>query len=103
MRSAPDATQEQDNRATFNTRLSTDVKALLQRAADLRGQSLSEFVLGAAYDRAAETIEQNTVLRLTTRDAEAFAAALDAAPAVDPAVVDRFVHAHRRSRRLSPA
>ena len=93
---------EQDGRATFNARLSPDVKSLLQRAADLRGQSLSEFVLGAAYDRAAETIEQSAVLRLTERDAEMFAAALQSAPPVDLEVVGRFIAAHQRSQGLTP-
>ncbi len=102
-KAASDPGTEQGSRATLNTRLSPEVKATLQRAADLRGQTLSEFVLGAAYDRAAETIEQNTVLRLTARDAEAFAAALESAPMVDDAVVGRFVAAHRRSRSLSHA
>lgn len=92
---------ERDNRATFNARLTPEVKALLQRAADLRGQTLTDFVVGAAYDRATATIEETNILRLTDRDAETFATALGQPPSVDPAVVGRFVAAHVKSRGLA--
>lgn len=93
----------QDNRATFNARLAPEMKAHLQRAADMRGQTLTDFVLGAAYERATATIEESHIIRLTERDAAIFAAALEQAPAADPAVVGRFVVAHHKSRTKSLA
>jgi len=84
---------------TFNARLPVHMKKVFQRAADLRHQTLSEFVLGSAYDRALATITDETVIRLSTRDSEAFAAALDGPPVVDEAVIARFRAAHEKSRR----
>jgi uncharacterized protein (DUF1778 family) len=83
---------------TFNARLPVSTKRLFQRAADLRHQTLSDFVLGSAYDRAVITINEDTVIRLSTRDSEAFAAALDTPPVLDEAVIARFRAAHEKSR-----
>jgi uncharacterized protein (DUF1778 family) len=101
--SAPRPAPMQDNRATFNARLTPEMKAHLQRAADMRGQTLTDFVLGAAYERATVTIEESHMIRLTERDAAVFAAALEQAPLPDPAVIGRFVAAHHKSRTKSLA
>jgi uncharacterized protein (DUF1778 family) len=82
---------------TFNARLPVHMKKVFQHAADLRHQTLSEFVLGAAYDRALITINDETVIRLSARDSETFALALDAPTVVDEAVVARFRVAHKKS------
>jgi uncharacterized protein (DUF1778 family) len=82
---------------TFNARLPLHMKKVLQRAADLRHQTLSDFVLGSAYDRALTTIGDEAVIRLSTRDSEAFAAALDAPNIIDEAIVARFRAAHEKS------
>ena len=83
---------------TFNARLPVHMKKVFQRAADLRHQTLSDFVLGSAYDRALTTISDEAIIRLSTRDSEAFAAALDAPSMIDEAVVARFRAAHEKSR-----
>ena len=84
-------------RATFNARLTKRMKTTLQRAADLRGQSLSDFILASAYDRALETIEAESVVKLSERDSETFARALLETPSVQKSVVARFRSAHRKS------
>jgi uncharacterized protein (DUF1778 family) len=84
---------------TFNARLPKPIKYTLQRAADLRGQTLSEFVLASAYDRAVETISSETVLRLSERDSEAFARAILEPDPVNEATLSRFLEAHVRSQR----
>ena len=71
---------------TFNARLPRRMKNALQRAADLRGQSLSEFVLGSAYDRAVETIAAEDIVRLSVKDSEMFARAI-----VAPEPVSRLI------------
>ena len=91
--SAPERT------TTFNARLPQRMKSVMQRAADLRGQTLSEFVLGSAYDRAIATISDENVLRLSQRDSEAFARALAEPAKVDDAVLTRFREAHQRSQQ----
>jgi uncharacterized protein (DUF1778 family) len=85
--------------ATFSARLPRSTKNVLQRAAELRGQSLSDFVLGTAYERAVATIHSREVIELSARDSEAFAAALLAPPRIPDDVVTRFVAAHERSQR----
>src|SRR5206468_3522419 len=60
----------------LGARLPADVKATLQRAADLSGRSLSDFVLASARAAAEETIRQHEVILLTARDSEALAKAL---------------------------
>jgi uncharacterized protein (DUF1778 family) len=103
LKSAVGRTPQQDNRSTFNARLTPEMKAHLQRAADMRGQSLTDFVLGAAYERATATVEESQIIRLTKRDAAVFAAALEQAPQPDTAVVGRFVAAHTKSLRKGVA
>jgi uncharacterized protein (DUF1778 family) len=61
---------------TFNVPLALSTKRVFERALAIRGQTLTDFVLGATYDRAIPTIMDDTVLRLSERDSEAFALAL---------------------------
>jgi uncharacterized protein (DUF1778 family) len=75
------------------------MKKVLQRAADIRHQTLTEFVLGLAYDRARTTILDDTVLRLSERDGEAFASALSEPGPIKEAVLARFRAASKSGRR----
>jgi uncharacterized protein (DUF1778 family) len=88
-----------DELTTLNARLTKRMKHTFQRAADLRGQTLSEFVLGSAYDRAVETIATENVVRLSERDSEAFARAIAEPPTIDDSVVARFMEAHGKAVR----
>ena len=56
----------------FDARLNSDQKLLLQRAADLEGRTLTDFVLQSAEAAAARTIQDRSVLILSTRDTEQF-------------------------------
>lgn len=49
-------------------RISADQKRLLQRAADIRGQTLTEFVVSAAQDAATRAIVDQEVIELSLRD-----------------------------------
>jgi len=60
----------------FDARLTEDQKLLIQRAADLEGRSMTDFVLDSAKAAAERTIEKREVLVLTARDAEAFVNAI---------------------------
>jgi uncharacterized protein (DUF1778 family) len=60
----------------FEARLTEDVKALFQRAAELRGQTLTEFVLSASREKAVETLQEAQLVRLTAEDQARFAEAL---------------------------
>lgn len=54
-------------------RISADQKRLLQRAADIRGQTLTEFVVTAAQEAATRAVVDQEVIELSLRDSEAFA------------------------------
>jgi len=54
-------------------RISEDQKALLQRAAEIRGQTLTEFVISAAHDAATRAIVDQDVIEFSLRDSRAFA------------------------------
>ena len=102
-RPAPRPASVQEDRVTFNARLTPELKAHLQHAADMRGQTLTDFVLAAAYERATATVEENHIIRLSERDAALFSAALEQVPSLDQAVVDRFIAAHHKSRERPAA
>jgi uncharacterized protein (DUF1778 family) len=88
-----------EEQTTFNARLPKRMKNAFQRAAELRGQSLSEFVLGSAYERALETITAEGLLQLSARDSERFALAITEAPVAEDAVATRFIEAHHKATR----
>ncbi|MDP2324827.1 MAG: DUF1778 domain-containing protein [Gammaproteobacteria bacterium] len=82
----------------FDARLSTADKRLLDRAAELTGRSLSEFVLGSAREAARRTIERYEVMALTDpRDQAAFVGALLNPPAPNR----RLRQAMQRHRRAT--
>jgi uncharacterized protein (DUF1778 family) len=60
----------------FDARLNEDQKLLIQRAADLEGRSMTDFVLHSAQAAAERTIESRAVLILTARETEAFVDAI---------------------------
>lgn len=68
-------------RYRLDARLNDEQKLLIQRAADLEGRTVTDFVLRSAELAAERTIEQRAMLILTARDTEAFAAAILKPPA----------------------
>jgi uncharacterized protein (DUF1778 family) len=72
----PSSAKRRDDRLEF--RLPPRAKAVLKRAADVENKSLSAFLLDKGLQAAAETLAERTEFRLTSRQFEAFAAALDA-------------------------
>jgi uncharacterized protein (DUF1778 family) len=57
----------------FDARLNEEQKLLIQRAADLEGRTMTDFVLHSAEAAAERTIEKRAMLILTARETEAFA------------------------------
>jgi uncharacterized protein (DUF1778 family) len=58
--------------ARLEARLSTVQKSMFQRAADLSGRSLSEFVVASAQDAAERLLQSQDVIRLTPAEQTAF-------------------------------
>jgi uncharacterized protein (DUF1778 family) len=57
-------------------RITCEQKAMLQRAADLQGRSLTDFVVSSVQEAAKRTIEDYGVIHLSVRDSELFVDAL---------------------------
>lgn len=55
-------------RVRLTARVTPEVKAVIQRAADLTGRSLTDFLVGSARVAAEETIRSHEVIRLSARD-----------------------------------
>jgi len=70
--------------ARLEARLSPVQKGLFQRAADLSGRTLSEFVIKSAEDAAERLVREHAVIRLSPEDQAAFVKALldDAVPSL---------------------
>ena len=62
--------------ARLEARLPASVYATLKRAAELKGRTLSDFVVSAAHDAARRAIEEESVIRLSAQDQRRFAEAL---------------------------
>jgi uncharacterized protein (DUF1778 family) len=71
-------------------RTSAEAKALIQRAAVLRGQKLSEFMLDSARQRAEDTLLDQRMFFLDEDAHQAFMAMLDHPAPLDPAAISRL-------------
>ena len=60
----------------FDARLNEQQKLLIQRAADLEGRSMTDFVLHSAEIAAERTLERRATLVMTARETKAFVDAL---------------------------
>jgi len=60
----------------FDARLNEDQKILIQRAADLEGRTMTDFVLHSAETAAQRTIEARAMLILSARETETFVDAI---------------------------
>lgn len=73
--------RESTRTARLEARVSPDVLAVLKRAAELQGRSVSDFVVAAAQEAAHRAVEEAHVIRLSVDDQRRFAETLlDPAP-----------------------
>lgn len=77
---APDRPKATPRAYRFDARLNQKQKLLIQRAADMEGRSMTDFVLQSAEQAAERTIEQHFLLTLTARDSVTFVDAILKAP-----------------------
>lgn len=66
----------QKTSARLEVRVSPEIKALIQKAADLEGSSLTDFVVTTVQAAAYKVIEQHQTLKLSVEDSEAFVNAI---------------------------
>jgi uncharacterized protein (DUF1778 family) len=87
------------NTARLEARISTELHAMLRRAAELQGRTMTDFVVSAVQDAAQRTIDQAEVVRLSLADQKCFAEALLSPPEPTPALKRAFA---RRNKLLRP-
>jgi uncharacterized protein (DUF1778 family) len=83
--------------ARLEARITPDLHAMLKRAAELEGRTLTDFVVAAVQAAAKQAIEQADVVRLSMADQACFAQALLSPPAAGPALERAFA---RRAKLL---
>jgi len=80
----------------LEARITPDVHALLKRAAEIQGRTLTDFVVAAADEAACRAIEQTEIIRLSAEDQRQIAEAIINPPEPGPALLK----AARRYREL---
>lgn len=85
--------------ARLEARISADLHALLKRAAELQGRTMTDFVVSTVQEAAQRAVEQATAIRLSVADQECFSQALLSPPAATPALKRAFT----RRRKLLDA
>jgi uncharacterized protein (DUF1778 family) len=88
--------QEPTRTARFEARFAPDALAVVKRAAEITGRSVSDFVVAAAQEAANRTIEETQIVRVSVEDQRAFAEAILNPPEPTPALRRAF----RRHREL---
>ena len=83
----------------FDARLNEQQKLLIQRAADLEGRTMTDFVLHSAQAAAEQTIEKRAMLVLSARETEAFVDAILNPPDPGP-VLRKAVREYREKMGL---
>ena len=81
--------------ARVEARIAPDALAVVRRAAELQGRSVSDFLVAAALKDAQRTIEDAQILRLSADDQQRFADLLMDPPALAPAM-QRALEARKR-------
>lgn len=81
--------------ARLEARIAPEALAVVKRAAELQGRSVSDFVVAAAQEAAQRTIEDTHIIRLSVEDQRAFAEAILNPPPLTPAM-ERAITRHRR-------
>jgi uncharacterized protein (DUF1778 family) len=78
----------------IEARIAPDALAVVKRAAELQGRSVSDFVVAAAQEAANRAIEDAQIIRLSLEDQRAIAAAILNPPPLTPAM-ERAIARHR--------
>jgi uncharacterized protein (DUF1778 family) len=72
--------------ARIEARIAPDALAVVKRAAELQGRSVSDFVVAAAQEAAHQTIDENHLIRLSIEDQQRFVDLLLNPPPLTPAM-----------------
>jgi uncharacterized protein (DUF1778 family) len=86
--------------ARIEARITPDALAVVRRAAEIEGRSVSDFVVAAARKAAQKTIEETHLIHLSVEDQRRFVELLLDPPSPAPAL-ERAKRAHARLIRES--
>lgn len=92
--------REHNRTARIEARITPDALAVVKRAAEIQGRSVSDFVVAAAQEAAYRTIEDTHLIRLSVEDQQRFVDLLLNPPPVSPALT-RAMDAHAELIRES--
>lgn len=81
----------------LEARITADQKALIQRAAELEGRSLTDYVVSSVQDAAKRTVEAHDLMVLSAAESRAFVDALLDPPPIN----DRLRDSVRRHRAMT--
>lgn len=84
----------------LEARISPEALAIVRRAAEIQGRSLSDFVVSAAQEAAQKAIAEAQIIRLSVEDQRALAESILRPPEPN-AALRRAAAAHRRLIRSS--
>lgn len=76
LRQAMEEKEKITRSSRLEARINSEQKALFEKAAELQGCSLSNFIIVSAREAALKTIREHEVIRLVGPDRDAFIAAL---------------------------
>ena len=83
----------QHRTSRIEARIAPDALAVVKRAAEIQGRSLSDFMVSAAQEVAHRTIEETALIRLSAEDQRRFVELLLNPPELAPAM-KRAMQAH---------
>lgn len=81
----------------LEARITADQKALIQRAAELEGRSVTDYVVSSVQDAAKRTVEAHDLMVLSVAESRAFVDALLDPPPIN----DRLRDSVRRHRTMT--
>ena len=87
--------REHNRTARIEARIAPDALAVVKRAAEMQGRSISDFVVAAAQEAANKTIEEANIIRLSIEDQQRFVDLVLDPPGLSPAL-KRARKAHSR-------
>ena len=78
--------QETPRTTRLEARIAPEALAIVKRAAEMEGRSLSDFIVSAAQEAARRTIEENNVIRMSVEGQQRFVDMLLNPPEPSPAL-----------------
>lgn len=81
--------------ARIEARITPENLAVIKRAAEIQGRSLSDFIVASAQEAAHRTIDETQIIRLSVEDQRLIADALISPPEPTPSLISAF-ETHRR-------